>query len=72
MLALFLGVMDTSTKLEDVALFLMPSNNQSPANEQPFHVGSQYRWIGEITGNRHPVIANILQAYISQVAISPG
>ena len=72
MLALFLGVIDTSTKLQDVALFLMPSNNQSPANEQPYHVGSQYRWIGAITGNRYPVIANILQAYIPQVAIYPG
>ena len=33
----------------------------SPINEQPYHVGSQSRR-GEITGNMHPIIANILQA----------
>ena len=33
----------------------------SLANEQPYHVGSQYRRMGEITGNRHPVIAYLLR-----------
>ena len=35
----------------------------SPINGQPYHVGSQSRR-DEITGNMHPIIANVLQAML--------